>query len=86
VSEAQGRHRGVGLKETWSKNASRRTRTEYDAYGRRTSWPVAAKSASFKSTGRKFGGCALKAVELTSGGQPHVSESELRVERSSLTV
>jgi hypothetical protein len=45
-----------------------------------------AKSISIKGAGCKFGGCALKAVELTSGGLPHVPESGLRVEQSTLTV
>jgi hypothetical protein len=45
-----------------------------------------AKSISIKGAGCKFGGCALKAVELTSGGLPHVPEPELRVERSTPTV
>ena len=45
-----------------------------------------AKSTSTKSTGGKSGGCARKAVELTSGGPPHVAESRLRMERSILTV
>jgi len=44
-----------------------------------------AKSISIKSTGCKSGGCALKAVELTSGDLSFVSESGLRVERSILT-
>ena len=52
----------------------------------RTSGHVAAKSISIKGTGCKSGGCALKAVELTSGDLPFVSESRLRVERSILTV
>jgi len=33
----------------------------------RTSGPMIAKSKSIKGAGRKFGGCARKAVELTSG-------------------
>lgn len=33
----------------------------------RTSGQVIAKSESIKGAGRKFGGCARKAVELTSG-------------------
>jgi hypothetical protein len=45
-----------------------------------------AKSISIKGAGCKFGGCALKAVELTSGGLLDVPESGLRVERSTLTV
>jgi hypothetical protein len=47
---------------------------------------MTAKSISIRGAGCKFGGCALKAVELTSGGLPHVPESELRVERSALTM
>ena len=51
----------------------------------RTSGHVTAKSISIKGTGCKSGGCALKAVELTSGGLPFVWDSRLRPERSSLT-
>ncbi|MGA2957504.1 MAG: hypothetical protein ABSF48_17495 [Thermodesulfobacteriota bacterium] len=39
-----------------------------------------AKRISIKGTGCKFGGCIRKAVELTSGDLPFVSESGLRVE------
>jgi len=52
---------------------------------RRASWPVTAKPISIKGAGCKFGGCARKAVELTSGDLPFVRESGLRVERSNLT-
>jgi len=45
-----------------------------------------AKSISIKGAGCRSDGCAWKAVELTSGGLSHVPESELRVERSTLTV
>ena len=51
----------------------------------RTSGPMTAKSISIKGTGCKSGGCALKAVELTSGDLPFVAESRLRLERSILT-
>jgi hypothetical protein len=47
---------------------------------------MVAKSISIKGAGCKSGGCALKAVELTSGGLSHVPESGLRVERFTLTV
>jgi hypothetical protein len=47
---------------------------------------MTAKSISIKGTGCRFGGCALKAVELTSGGLAHVPESGLRVGRSILIV
>jgi hypothetical protein len=52
----------------------------------RTSEQRIAKSISIKGAGCKSGGCARKAVELTSGGLSHVPESGLRVERSTLTV
>ena len=44
-----------------------------------------AKPISIKGAGCKFGGCAPKAVELTSGDLLFVPESGLRVERSILT-
>jgi hypothetical protein len=47
---------------------------------------MAAKSTSIKGGGGKFGGCALKVVFLITGGLPHVLETALRVERSTLTV
>ena len=51
-----------------------------------TSGQLIAKSKSIKGAGCKSGGCARKAVELTSGGLSHVPESGLRVERSTLIV
>jgi hypothetical protein len=47
---------------------------------------MTAKPISTKCTGGKSGGCASKAVELTSGDPPHVAESRLRVEQSILIV
>jgi hypothetical protein len=47
---------------------------------------VIAKPTSIKGTGGKSSGCAWKAIELTSGDLLHVTESRLRVERSTLTV
>ena len=44
-----------------------------------------AKSISIKGTGCKFGGCVRKAVEITSGDLPFVSESRLRIEQLILT-
>ena len=52
----------------------------------RTSGLLIAKSTSIEGTGCKSGGCALKAVELTSGGLLRVPESGLRMEQSLLTV
>ena len=46
---------------------------------------MTTKSISIKGTGCKFGGCVRKAVELTSGDLPFVSESRLRIERLILT-
>ena len=43
------------------------------------------KPISIKNTGGKSDGCAWKAVELTSGDLPFVSESRLRMERFILT-
>jgi hypothetical protein len=44
---------------------------------RRASWQLTAKPISIKDAGCKFGGCAPKAVELTSGELPLVAESRL---------
>jgi hypothetical protein len=41
----------------------------------RASGQLIAKPISIKLTGGKSGGCALKAVELTSGDLRHVTES-----------
>ena len=51
----------------------------------RASGHMTAKPISIKGTGCKSGGCARKAVELTSGDLPFVSKSRLRGERSFLT-
>ncbi len=49
---------------------------------RRASWQLTAKPISIKGAGCKSGGCALKAVELTSGDCRFVRESGLGVEQS----
>ena len=46
---------------------------------------MTAKSISIKGTGRKSGGCARTAVELTSGDLPFVPKSGLGGKRFSLT-
>jgi hypothetical protein len=51
----------------------------------RTSRPMTAKSISIKGTGCRSGGCASKAVELTSGDLPFVLDSGLRAKRFVLT-
>lgn len=50
-----------------------------------TSRPITTKSIFTKHMGCRFGGCARKAVKLTSGDLPSAVESRLRVERSILT-
>ena len=49
---------------------------------RRASEHMIAKPISIKDVGCKSGGCARKAVELTSGDLPLVVETRLRAERS----
>jgi len=44
---------------------------------RRASWQLTTKPISIKGAGCKSGGCALKAVELTSGELLLVAESRL---------
>jgi hypothetical protein len=46
---------------------------------RRASGQLTAKPISIKDAGCKFGGCALKAVELTSGDLLRVVKSRLRL-------
>jgi len=73
-----------GLKEAWSKRASRWTRTDMRRECR-ASWQMTTKPMSIKGAKRKFGGCARKAVELTSGDLRRVLDSRLRSERLFLT-
>ena len=51
----------------------------------RASGQMIAKPISINGTGCIFGGCARKAVELTSGDLPFVLNSGLRMERFILT-
>ena len=46
---------------------------------------MTTKSRSIKGVGRRSGGCALKAVELTTGDLPFVWNSGLREEYSDPT-
>jgi hypothetical protein len=46
---------------------------------------MTTKSISIKDIGCKFGGCALKAVGLTSGDLPLVRDSGLRIGQPVLT-
>ena len=47
---------------------------------------MVAKPISIKDAKRKFGGCALKAIELISGELLHATDSTLRVKRFTLTL
>src|SRR5437764_348942 len=68
VSEAQGdQPRGWVRKKRGTKARADEQKPDKRREGW-TSWQLAAKSISIKGAERKSGGCALKAVELTSGG------------------
>jgi hypothetical protein len=67
-SEAQGRDQPRGWVRKKRGTKARADEQKPDKRRERwTSWQMAAKSISIKGAERKFGGCALKAVELTSG-------------------
>ena len=66
------------------KQRKARSKNRIGGIRRRTSGHVTAKSISIKGAGCKFGGCARKAVELTSGDLPLVWDTRLRVEQSTL--
>jgi hypothetical protein len=73
-----------GLKEAWSKTATRRTATGYEAarVGRADDLPRSPYPS--KARGCRSGGCAGKAIELTSGDLRRVSETRLRRPRGTL--
>ena len=74
-----------GLKEARSEAATRRTETGYEAarVGRADDLPRSPYPS--KVRGCRSGGCAVKAVELTSGGLRRVPVTGLRGPRGSLT-
>ena len=84
IAKRKGVPATEGLEEAWSKRTSR-CKNRIRGIRCRTSWQLTTKSISIKGSGCKFGGCAWKAVEFTSGDLPFVVESRLRVERSILT-
>ena len=77
--EVLAKRKGVaarrGLKEAWSKAATRRTETGYEAVqvGRADDLPRSPYPS--RAWGCRSGGCAAKAVELTSGGLRRVPPS-----------
>ena len=71
------KHKGVvarrGLREAWSKAATRMDKNRIRGLPGRTSGQMIAKSMAIKGRGGKSGGCAVKAVSLASGGLRRVS-------------
>ena len=61
-----------GLKEARSESRDPMDKNRISGSHARTSRPRTAKSISIKGRGCRSGGCAVKAVELTSGGLPRV--------------
>jgi len=77
VSEAQGRDREEASERSVEQRREPMYKNRIRGRRLRTSWQMAAKSITIKAVGCKFGGCALKVVELTSGDLPFVVESRL---------
>ena len=81
VSEAQGRRREAGSEGSVEQIREPMNKNRIGGIRRRASGHMTAKPISIKGAGCKFGGCAWKAVELTSGDLPLVVNSRLRVKR-----
>ena len=75
IAKRKGRVARRGLKEAWSKRASRWTRIGFEAGGAGAKRQVTTKPISIKGTGGKSDGCARKVIELTSGEPLRVMES-----------
>ncbi len=73
-SKAQGRCREAGLEGSVEERGEPMNKNRISGVSGRTSKPLIAKSISMKGLGRRCGGCALKVVELTSGGLSSVAE------------
>ena len=75
-----------GLKEARSESRDSMNKNRISGSHARTSRPRTAKSISIKGRGCRSGGCAVKAVELTSGGLPRVRvRPGLRISQGVLT-
>jgi len=83
VSEAQGRRREAGSEGSVEQRCEPMNKNRIRGIRRRASWQLTTKPISIKDAGCKFGGCALKAVELTSGDLLRVVKSRLRLLGSS---
>ena len=71
-----------GLKEARSESRDPMDKNRISGSHARTSRPRTTKSISIKGRGCRSGGCAVKAVELTSGGLPRVPVSVAGTEGS----
>ncbi len=68
ISEAQGRRREAGSEGSVEQSRDPMDKNRIRGLPGRTSEQAIAKSAAIKGRGGKSGGCAVKAVGLTSGG------------------
>ena len=82
ASEAQGRRREAGSEGSVEQRCEPMNKNRIRGIPRRASWQMTTKPISIKEAGCKSGGCALKAVELTSGDLRRVVKSRLRLLRS----
>ena len=79
ISEAQGRRREAGSEGSVEQSRDPMDKNRIRGLPGRTSEQMVAKSIAIKGRGGKSGGCAVKAVDLTSGGLRGVRKS--RTER-----
>src|SRR5439155_24461666 len=75
VSEAQGRRREAGSERSAEQTREPMDKNWIGGLRSRASEQMIAKPTSIKGTGGKSGGCAWKAIELTSGDLLHGTES-----------
>ena len=80
ISEAQGRRREAGSEGSVEQSRDPMDKNRIRGLPGRTSEPMIAKSTAIKGRGGKSGGCAVKAVGLTSGGLRRVRKP--RTERA----
>ena len=79
ISEAQGRRREAGSEGSVEQSRDPMDKNRIRGLPGRTSGQMTAKSIAIKGRGGKSGGCAVKAVGLTSGGLRRVRK--FRTER-----
>ena len=81
ISEAQGRRREAGSEGSVEQSRDPMDKNRIRGLPGRTSEPLIAKSIAIKGRGGKSGGCAVKAVGLTSGGLRRVRKSRTERDR-----